>query len=299
MLTRNKPIHTLVLFMLGLLFAGVAGCEGQQYKPLALLQDDTNPSINWVSHPSPVRPTVVNVLSCPSDMVLVEGSFCPDAEEHCETWAYDSFMPGTTDPLRCLRFRTPNTCTSSSRHIPMRFCMDRYEYPNIEGAYPPVYVSWHEARTLCSQRGRRLCTSNEWTMACEGGDVVMNPYPYGLVRDQTVCRIDVNIAPDRALLGNPATQRAELERVYSAVPSGSRPLCVSRYGVHDMTGNVDEWVVNERGHMNHPPYRSGLKGGYWGPVRTRCRPMTTIHGPTFSYYQIGFRCCGEVRPGSS
>jgi hypothetical protein len=57
-----------------------------------------------------------------------------------------------------------------------------------------------------------------------------------------------------------------------------------------MTGNVDEWVVNESG----KPYQSGLKGGYWGPVRTRCRPMTTVHGEDFSFYQIGFRCCSDV-----
>jgi hypothetical protein len=57
-----------------------------------------------------------------------------------------------------------------------------------------------------------------------------------------------------------------------------------------MTGNVDEWVVNESGQ----PYKSGLKGGYWGPVRDRCRPMTTVHAEGFSFYQIGFRCCSDV-----
>jgi sulfatase modifying factor 1 len=56
-----------------------------------------------------------------------------------------------------------------------------------------------------------------------------------------------------------------------------------------MVGNVDEWVNNES--QGGKPFRSGLKGGYWGPVRTRCRPMTTAHDETFRYYQIGFRCC--------
>ena len=65
---------------------------------------------------------------------------------------------------------------------------------------------------------------------------------------------------------------------------------MSPYGVYDMTGNVDEWVVNESG----KPYKSGLKGGYWGPVRDRCRPMTTVHAEGFSFYQIGFRCCSDV-----
>jgi sulfatase modifying factor 1 len=62
-----------------------------------------------------------------------------------------------------------------------------------------------------------------------------------------------------------------------------------------MTGNVDEWVINETG----KPYKSGLKGGYWGPVRDRCRPMTIAHNEEFAYYQIGFRCCGDPSPASS
>jgi hypothetical protein len=48
--------------------------------------------------------------------------------------------------------------------------------------------------------------------------------------------------------------------------------------------------VNESG----APYQSGLKGGYWGPVRTRCRPMTTVHYEAFAFYQIGFRCCKDA-----
>ena len=62
-----------------------------------------------------------------------------------------------------------------------------------------------------------------------------------------------------------------------------------------MVGNVDEWIVNET--QNGWPYLIGLKGGYCGPVRTRCRPMTTGHPESFRYYQIGFRCCGDPQPG--
>jgi sulfatase modifying factor 1 len=68
--------------------------------------------------------------------------------------------------------------------------------------------------------------------------------------------------------------------------------CVSPFGVHDMTGNVDEWVVNEKGE----PYRSGLKGGYFGKIRAQCRPMTTDHNEWFRFYQVGFRCCEAARP---
>jgi formylglycine-generating enzyme len=72
-----------------------------------------------------------------------------------------------------------------------------------------------------------------------------------------------------------------------------------------MTGNVDEWVVNEK-HFGPPPadgserpFISGLKGGYWGPVRNRCRATTTFHNEWFRYYQVGFRCCGAPMQSAS
>jgi formylglycine-generating enzyme required for sulfatase activity len=122
------------------------------------------------------------------------------------------------------------------------------------------------------------------------------PYPYGegYVRDASACNIDKPyVWPHAEKLYDPKTSVEELARLDQREPSGSRAACVSPYGVHDMVGNVDEWVVNESqaGH----PFKSGLKGGYWGPVRTRCRPMTTAHEETFRYYQIGFRCCGDAR----
>jgi formylglycine-generating enzyme required for sulfatase activity len=76
------------------------------------------------------------------------------------------------------------------------------------------------------------------------------------------------------------------------MPSGTMPRCVSWAGVHDMTGNVDEWTVNETGQ----PFDSALKGGWWGPIRGRCRPATTAHNEGFIYYQIGFRCCADPDP---
>ncbi|HEY8087055.1 MAG TPA: SUMF1/EgtB/PvdO family nonheme iron enzyme, partial [Polyangiaceae bacterium] len=101
------------------------------------------------------------------------------------------------------------------------------------------------------------------------------------------------IWPDAVKVFDPRTSADEVARLDQREPSGSRAACVSPYGVHDMTGNVDEWVVNVS--QFGQPHMSGLKGGYWGPVRTRCRPMTTAHQETFRYYQIGFRCCGGTQ----
>jgi formylglycine-generating enzyme len=60
-----------------------------------------------------------------------------------------------------------------------------------------------------------------------------------------------------------------------------------------MNGNVNEWV-NLPG--KKPPNRSGLKGGWWGPVRNRCRPTVTFHKENDYGYEQGLRCCKDSVP---
>ncbi len=217
-------------------------------------------------------------IACPPDMTAVVGQFCPDAEQTCLEWSDDGRG-------RCLRFASPSRCLSRAR-VPMAYCMDRYEWPDQPGVHPDVMVTFEEAESLCRGRGRRLCSEREWTFACEGESML--PYPYGFERDPTACTIDhFARPPDRALLHDPITAMIEASRVYEASASGAMPRCRSPFGVMDLTGNVDEWVVNETG----LPFASSLMGGFWGHVRTRCRASTRSHGTDFRYYQIGFRCC--------
>jgi len=220
---------------------------------------------------------------CPADMVEVSGSYCQVVEQICE-----EYISEKRD--RCAKYKNKVRCFGKSRA--MHFCVDRYEYPNRAGVKPTVAVTWHEAREVCATEGKRLCTADEWTQACEGA--AHTPYPYGFARDGEACNHDKPyIIPDDSAYQNPATRAKEVERVNQSEPSGSRPGCVSSYGVFDMTGNVDEWVLNESGSVNGPEYESGLKGGYWGPVRNRCRPATTDHNHWHHGYQIGFRCCAD------
>jgi len=218
-------------------------------------------------------------LTCPAGMVLVEGAMCANVDQRCLRWLDEPTQ------LQCAEFEPPKC---SGRRRPIAVCMDRYEYPNTAGVQPVVSVSWYEARRMCNAQGKRLCTESEWTFACEGE--TFQPYPYGVRRDRRACRIDYQpAAPDHARLRDPRTAVDESARLYGALPSGSMPRCVSTEGVHDMTGNVDEWVVNEDG----VPFNSALKGGWWGPIRARCRPATTAHNEGFIFYQIGFRCCAD------
>jgi formylglycine-generating enzyme len=223
--------------------------------------------------------------SCPPNMVEVIGEYCPALELVCEKYI--------SEPRdRCERFRTRARCYGRPRAH--RLCIDRYEYPNQAGVHPVVGVTWDQAWNTCDRLGKRLCTAEEWTLACEGPERL--PHPYGYVRDSTACNIDrPYIMPNDAAYDDPARRAAEIARLSQSEPSGWRERCVSAYGVHDMTGNVDEWVLNEEGTFEGPEFDSGLKGGYWGPVRNRCRPMTTDHNHWHNGYQIGFRCCSEMQ----
>lgn len=220
---------------------------------------------------------------CPTDMVYVNGELCPGLAHNCKR-----YLDEKKD--RCGDFHEISRCLGPTVH--RAFCIDTYEYPNRLGEKPLLAVDWDTARQLCEQADKRLCTADEWTLACEGHGRL--PYPYGYARDKEACNIDKPyIMPNDQAYANPNKRAAEVARLDQSEPSGNRASCVSPFGVFDMTGNVDEWVEYERGTFARPPYRSGLKGGYWGPVRNRCRPITATHNRWHSGYQIGLRCCRD------
>jgi formylglycine-generating enzyme required for sulfatase activity len=226
-------------------------------------------------------------------MVLVDGEYVPSVGHLCEEYVNEK-------QDRCRRYRKKPLRSGKARRL--RFCIDEHEYPNLAGVKPAVMVDWHDAREACEIEGKRLCLASEWTLACEGSE--QRPYPYGWERDREACNIDrprPEPEPDFEAFRRPRAISAEVARLDLRVASGERRGCVSEYGVRDMTGNVDEWVINERHFEPLPPekteedrpYVSGLKGGYWGPIRARCRPMTTAHNEWFRFYQVGFRCCAD------
>jgi formylglycine-generating enzyme len=217
-------------------------------------------------------------------MSLVEGDFCPALKYQC-------LRP--TGQVGCAEYQRGERCTEAVDA--RRYCIDRYEWPNRVGENPLVYVDWFEAKALCGAAGKRLCRRSEWILACEGPKRL--PYPWGFVRQPSPCNIDRASIPFdvEAMIGE-ETREGELARLWQADRIGAHPDCVSAFGVYDLSGNVDEWtddLADDPG-TKHP---STLNGGYWGPVRDTCRLTTTSHGPTFKFYQVGFRCCADTEDG--
>jgi Sulfatase-modifying factor enzyme 1 len=228
--------------------------------------------------------------ACPPGMIHVKKDFCPKMERHCLETTYDK----PNHLHLCLKFeKGVQKCVAP--RVPLDFCIDKYEYPDKKGAHPPVMVNWYQAMGTCAAEGKRLCYESEWTAACEGPDE--RPFPHGWIRSKKICNIDNTwIKPSLAKIysKNPAVSGPELKRLDQSVPSGSMPNCVSGYGVYDMTGNFDEWTLADHDRPKEHAVFVALKGGAWGHVRNACRPVTTSHYPTFSYYFVSFRCCKDA-----
>jgi formylglycine-generating enzyme required for sulfatase activity len=205
-------------------------------------------------------------------MVLVEGDSCTEVRESCAEWE-----DPPSDPLaRCAKFAA-SECVGARVH--RRFCVDRDEYAPPGQALPLGDVSWTEAREICGRQKKRLCKETEWEFACEGEQML--PYPTGYERDATACNFDKDNLVD------PTTGKLRDQRE----PADQLDRCVSPFGVRNMSGNVDEWVLRDR---TWGEWRSALKGGWWMAARDRCRPATTAHDERFHELQTGIRCCADA-----
>jgi hypothetical protein len=138
----------------------------------------------------------------------------------------------------------------------LKVCIDKYEYPNVQGNLPLGNVSFLDAQKSCAAKGRRLCTVEEWQWSCGGMEGYQ--YPYGWNPDKKVCNT---------------------EGIQKLEPSGKRINCVSKFGAYDMVGNIFEWVVSAEG-------APMLMGGPYSKCQTASPGVGGGAKP-----QTGFRCC--------
>ena len=160
---------------------------------------------------------------------------------------------------------------------------------------PVLHVCFHEARAYASWAGRRLPTEPEWEKAARFDPATgeSRRYPWG----------DADPTPEHANLG----QRHLSPAVVGAYPAGASPL-----GVHQLIGDVWEWV--DTGFAGYPgftafPYREYsevffgpdyqvLRGGSFGTDPAACRgTFRNWDYPVRRQIFAGFRCARDLRPG--
>ena len=144
------------------------------------------------------------------------------------------------------------------------------------GVLPWSDVTWEEARSACTAvgggAGWRLCSVDEWRLAC-GGPARMR-FPYSNDFDPDACN------------GAQHGERA-------ALPSGAlEATCENRsYGTVDMSGNLKEWTATEAAEGEEVHFLLG--GAYDNRLEESlsCRGLAIPRQDSFHYPNLGFRCC--------
>ncbi len=269
-------------------------------------QHSTRPPTQTNPNPAPTETVPIadkthqpTSSACPPDMVEINGDYCPNEEIVClyNTDNDGNRLPGPGDIGKaCGEYKNPSRCLSDKVH--MHYCIDRYEWPNKEGQVPQDWMNYFDAQKAVASVGKRICTHKEWTLAAEGPN--MHPLPYGDGFHRTrLCNFDNHNPGIDVFQSKSPNDEASQKLRALLVPSGSMPNCVSDFGVHDQSGNIDEWVVNESSqdmciNKTSGNCRTGLMGGHIWHVRNASRPMTTAHGAGFGWYETGARACKDA-----
>ena len=186
----------------------------------------------------------------------------------------------------------------------------------VGGDMPVDTVSWEGARNYCKKMGLRLPTEAEWEYAIRGG--TQGEYYWG----DNITGKEANFCDSTCDLNNREPNLTDGFK--NSAPVGSFPP--NAFGLHDMAGNVSEWVldwmaINENYYLMGPTKNpqgprpeldtcSGVdcvgafsitqkvyRGGAWNQGISSMRSANRKD----AHFQLkadgtGFRCAGDLKP---
>lgn len=223
-----------------------------------------------------------------TDMVLIpKGEFTMGSKDHSDELPHQVVLDGYyIDKYEVSNGHYREFMKTTDHPAPAYWDDPRLNKPD----QPVVGVNWYDANTYCEWAGKRLPTEAEWEHAAKGPDG--SHFPWGHTIDPTKANYGQNVG--------------------KTTPVNSYPDGVGHFGVHNMAGNVFEWVndwydpnyfrvsraYNPQGpadghnFANQGPVKV-LKGGSW------LAPQTSLHSshrfwnqPENNSYGVGlgFRC---------
>lgn len=182
-------------------------------------------------------------------------------------------------------------CPEENTKLVGATCVDRWEAPNEVGVNPLMMKSAYDGEAWCQERGKRLCSMDEWVQACEGTPIQVPLEHHGRVEAPGICNNDkpwLRYDEDKFNSPKPEVYLPEALKVWQGSRSGDHPECVSYTGVEDLIGNVEEWVTSPSDKFGY-----ALMGHYWSRTADSCTDRVSVHAPRFYYYETGFRCCSK------
>ena len=238
---------------------------------------------------------------CPAEMVDVRGRFCIDRYEAALVdQRKGRRLSPYYHPTRAQTAASFKDWSRSTQGAPLPvpsppdFQLSEEFEPRAESRAsmtPSGYLSGNLAEVACRNAGKRLCTLDEWVLACrgEGG----HKYPYGDHYEEGRCNVFREAHPGQILHHDMST--GHLDPRLNLVEGANGPLlrktgatesCKSVWGsdaIYDMVGNLDEWV--------DAPAGAFLGGFYARSTREGCESKVSSHPRAYFDYSLGTRCC--------
>ncbi|MGD0529966.1 MAG: SUMF1/EgtB/PvdO family nonheme iron enzyme [Polyangiaceae bacterium] len=230
-------------------------------------------SVPIVQHPQP---------SCPGDeMVLIENSYCVD---RWEAYVVEVDDAGAEHP-------------HSPYDVVDGLVVRAKSAANV---VPQGYISQVEATAACNLAGKRLCSADEFHLACEGPNPA-NWYPYGGQTDIPGYCNEAKGSMMPILFGSNSANWTyadfndpRLNQIDGGLaPTGTYPHCESPWGLFDCMGNLHEWGSDPADANGHGRFR----GGFYGDAEINgpgCLYVTSAHELAYHDYSTGFRCCADA-----
>ena len=140
--------------------------------------------------------------------------------------------------------------------------------------HPINCVDWNQATVFCKWIGARLPTEEEWEYVASGGSEART-YPWG------------NEEPGARACWDGEGNDLGKDNRKTTCPVGSHKAGDSRWGLHDLAGDVSEWTSSD-----YDSSSKVFRGGSWGvdgPGGLRAR-LRLGYRPSLTLVDVGFRC---------